>query len=137
MANEIFVDTSGFYSVLVKNDDRHTEANHVLKSAASKKRGLITTDYVLVETATLLKSRGHGKLVRIFFDTIFSSSMCRIQWTDLDRFQDVQTFFLKHIDQAWSFADCLSFHVMKEFRLREALTKDKHFEQAGYIVVLK
>ena len=60
-----------------------------------------------------------------------------VQWTDAECFQEVQSFFLKHVDQAWSFTDCLSFCVMKKLRLRESLTKDEHFEQSGYIVLLK
>lgn len=137
MANEIFIDTSGFYALLVKKDDRHREATRILKAAASKRRGFVTTDYVLDETATLLKARGHGALLPEYFDTIFSTSVCRVEWTDAERFQAVQTFFLKHLDQAWSFTDCLSFSVMKEHRLRESLTKDEHFEHAGFLVLLK
>ncbi len=53
-----------------------------------------------------------------------------------ERFLNVQTFFLKHADQAWSFTDCLSFHVMKQARLRESLTKDTQFEQAGFVALL-
>ncbi len=110
MANEIFIDTSGFYALLIQKDDRHKEATNILKSAATKRRGFVTTDYILDETATLLKARGHSALLREF---------------------------LKHLDQAWSFTDCLSFCVMKEHRLRESLTKDEHFEQSGFIVLLK
>ncbi len=137
MANEIFIDTSGFYALLVQKDDRHKEATRLLKSAATQRRGFVTTDYVLDETATLLKARGHTALLQKYFDTIFSSSVCRVEWTDAECFQAVQTFFLKHLDQAWSFTDCLSFRVMKERRLRESLTKDEHFEHAGYIALLK
>jgi predicted nucleic acid-binding protein len=43
----------------------------------------------------------------------------------------------KHIDQGWSFTDCLSFQVMKARRLREALTKDEHFEKAGFVALLR
>ncbi len=137
MANEIFIDTSGFYALLVQKDDRHKEATRILKSAATKRRGFVTTDNILDETATLLKARGHGALLQAYFNTIFSSSICRVEWTDAECFQAVQAFFLKHLDQAWSFTDCLSFRVMKERRLRESLTKDEHFEHAGFMVLLK
>jgi len=62
---------------------------------------------------------------------------CRTEWTDADRFHAVQSFFLKHADQGWSFTDCLSFRIMKELRLRDALTKDRHVEAAGFAVFLK
>ena len=40
-------------------------------------------------------------------------------------------------DKEWSLTDCLSFVVMKDENLREALTGDQHFEQAGFIALLK
>ena len=57
MARELFVDTSGFFSLLVKNDPQHALADQILRSAATKGRRRVTTDYVLDETATLLKAR--------------------------------------------------------------------------------
>ena len=137
MAAEIFVDTSGFYALLVQGDDQHAAAQRVLSTARRRKRGFLTTDYVLDETSTLLKARGFVHLLAPFFETLGASRACRIEWTDPDRFREAQTFFLKHIDQAWSFTDCLSFRVMKELRLRDALTKDGHFHEAGFVALLK
>ena len=137
MANEVFADSSGFYALLVRDDDRHRVAKRVLSDARRRKRGLVTTDYVLDETATLLKARDLSHLLGPFFETIESSQACRIEWTDVDRVHDTRSFFLKHSDQAWSFTDCLSFRVMKRLRLRDALTKDAHFQQAGFVVLLK
>jgi predicted nucleic acid-binding protein len=137
MAHEIFVDTGGFYSLLVRRDDRHEVAARVLHGAAREKRGFVTTEYVLDEVATLLKSRGHGYLLRGFFEMVFASNACQVEWMDAERFHAASEYFLKHTDQQWSFTDCVSFRVMKFRRLRDALTKDKHFEQAGFVALLK
>ena len=137
MASEVFADTSGFYAMMVKGDDKHASAKRILREARRRKRGFVTTDYVLDETATLLKARGFGHLLIPFFETLDSSRACRVEWTDPDRFQEVRAFFIKHQDQEWSFTDCLSFRVMTHFRLRDALTKDAHFQQAGYKVLLQ
>ena len=40
-------------------------------------------------------------------------------------------------DKSWSLTDCISFVVMNDMNLRDALTGDKHFEQAGYVAILK
>jgi predicted nucleic acid-binding protein len=136
MAPEIFVDTSGFYALLVRGDDKHEAARRLLQNARRRKRGFVTTDYVLDETATLLKARGFVHLLAPLFETLHASRACRVEWTDAERFSDTQAFFLKHADQAWSFTDCLSFRVMKQLRLREALTKDAHFQHAGFVVLL-
>ena len=76
MAHEIFVDTSGFYALLVQRDDKHAEAAQILHAAGTKKRGFVTTDYVLDETATLLKARGPGHKVHNLFETVFASAVC-------------------------------------------------------------
>jgi predicted nucleic acid-binding protein len=54
-------------------------------------------------------------------------------------FVDTSGFYallVKRIDSTWSFTDCLSFHIMKELRLGEALTKDVHFQRAGFTALL-
>lgn len=137
MAHEVFVDTSGFYAIVVKGDNRHAAAQRVLREARRRRRGFVTTDYVLDETATLLKARGFAHLLGPLFDKLEASRAFRIEWTDSERFRDVRTHFLKHADRAWSFTDCLSFVVMSHLRLRDALTKDSHFEQAGYTTLLQ
>ena len=137
MASELFVDTSGFYALLVKNDDRHAAASSYLREAKRKQRSFVTSDYILDETATLLKARGHAHLLDAFFQTVLMSKACRLEWTDSARFDDVRAFFLKHLDQDWSFTDCVSFRIMKELRIRDALTKDRHFHEAGFVALLK
>jgi uncharacterized protein len=110
----------------------HVRASAILGRAAQSGDRFVTTDYVLDETATLLKARGHGHLVEAFFATVFNSAACRVQWMDVDCFSETQRFFLKHHDQDWSFTDCFSFRIMRMLRLRDALTTDVHFRQAGF-----
>lgn len=136
MANEIFVDTSGFYAMLVRSDDRHAAALRILKEARRRKRNFVTSDYVLDETATLFKTRGLRHLLQPFFEKLDESKAFRVEWTGSERFHECRAFFLKHSDQDWSFTDCLSFCVMKQLRLHDALTKDAHFQQAGFRVLL-
>ena len=137
MASEIFVDTSGFYSLLARGDDRHSRATEVLRSAAEDKRRLVTSDYVVDETATLLQARGLVRLIPPFFETVFTSSACRLIWMDADRFHRTRAFFLRNLGRDWSFTDCADFVIMKELRIREALTKDSHFEEAGFVALLR
>ena len=136
MAYEIFVDTSGFYAMLVRSDDKHAAVQRVLRDARRRKRAFVTTDYVLDETATLLKARGLTHLLEPFFEKLDESKAFRIEWTDSERFHDCRAFFLKHCDQAWSFTDGLSFCVMKQLHIHDALTKDVHFRQAGFAMLL-
>ena len=43
----------------------------------------------------------------------------------------------QHRDKQWTLTDCASFIVMRERGITEALTGDRHFEQAGFVALLK
>jgi uncharacterized protein len=136
MAHEVFADTSGFYALLVKRDDRHGQASEFMRDAAKRRLRFVTTDYVIDETATLLQARGHIQVISPFFASVFESRVCRVLWTDADRFAGAKSLFLRRLGQGWSFTDCVSVVVIKELRLKEVLTKDSHFGEAGFAVLL-
>ncbi len=87
MGDETFIDTSGFYSILVRQDRMHGRAVASMADAARNRRRFITTDYVLDESMTLLKSRGFANLVTPLFESIDASAAIRIEWTTLRAFQ--------------------------------------------------
>jgi predicted nucleic acid-binding protein len=126
------VDTSGFYALLVKGNAMHQRASDLVRRASRTSGRFVTTDYILDETATLLKARGHGHLSATLFETVFTSAACRLEWMDPDSFAETRRFFLKHQDQDWSFTNCFSFCLMRRLGLRDALSTDAHFRQAGF-----
>jgi uncharacterized protein len=137
MARETFVDTSGFYALLAERDDMHQKATRILGDARRRRAPFVTTDYVLDETATLLIARGLGHLVDPLLQSTLRSKACSIEWTAAEDFDRAAAFVVNHIDEGWSFTDCVSFQVMKTRRLREALTKDEHFAKAGFVALLR
>ena len=137
MARETFIDTSGFYALLVKRDDMHDRAAQLLGAAEKKRSRFVTTDYVLNETVTLLCARGHGHLVKIFLHSTLQSRACAIDWMNPERFAEAATFLDRHLERGYSFTDCVSFATMKARGLREALTKDEHFNKAGFVALLR
>jgi uncharacterized protein len=136
IAARTFVDTSGFYALLVRGDSNHERASGWLARAADMHGRVVTTDYILDETATLLRARGHGHLVEGLFARVFDSTVCQVEWMDPDRFGETRRFFAKHGDQPWSFTDCFSFVIMRAMGLRDALTTDAHFRHAGFHALL-
>jgi predicted nucleic acid-binding protein len=56
---------------------------------------------------------------------------------DPDLFERGIDLFARRADKAWSLTDCISFVVMTERGLTEALTGDHHFEQAGFLALLR
>ncbi|MCU0726347.1 MAG: PIN domain-containing protein [Planctomycetes bacterium] len=136
MGSDVFVDTGGFYALLVSGDDRHRPAREFMRRARKARRRLVTTDYVIDETATLLEARGLGWLAHRLFESLGTSRALRLEWMDSSRFERTRTLFLRSTGRGWSFTDCSSFVVMGELRVREALAKDAHFADAGFVPLL-
>ena len=97
----------------------------------------ITSDYVIDETATLLKMRGNKHGTRVLFDTLGTSRALSVERISEERYERARTFFLKHLDKEYSFTDCTSFILMKELKLHAALTSDDHFRIAGFDALLR
>jgi hypothetical protein len=130
----IFVDTSAWYAVEVEDDVNHEKACKFLSLIASGKYGIsITTDYVLDETLTLLRSRRDLTSATTFMDKIKKSSSVRVFWIDENLFEKALDIFQKSNHKSWSFTDCTSFVLMRELSISEAFTFDSHFREAAFL----
>jgi predicted nucleic acid-binding protein len=114
MTTETFVDTSGYFSLVNRNDHLHAVAKSIAANLAKGATRLVTTDYVIDETVTLLQSRNLGYVARPWLDQLFSNDSIEIVWMNAERFEEVRRFFTKHADKEWSFTDCFSFCVMRD-----------------------
>jgi len=137
MARETFIDSSGFYALLCEDDAAHRLSLNWLAELRARSGTAVTTDYVLDEAATLLKARGGGHLLPDFFNLVTGSRAVRVEWMHPTRFAKAKDFFLRHADHGYSFTDCVSFVLMRELRLTDALTTDKHFPEAGFKALLR
>lgn len=135
MTTEVFVDTSGFFAVLSPHDRDHAEAIQWM-IGFGEQTPIVTTDYILDETVTLLQSRRQQHLIEPWLTNILKSTNCRIEWMNAERFEQVRNFFAKHSDKDWSFTDCFSFCVMNERQIEQALASDRHFQQAGFSTLI-
>ena len=128
-----FVDTS-YYLALLNADDQWYAAAIKLAPKLRKAR-LVATRWVLMEVADALRdtaSRGiAGEFIR---KLVARTDMVVVSGSDA-LFDRGLRFYEKHRDKEWSLTDCVSFVVMQEANIREALAFDKHFHQAGFRVI--
>ena len=96
---------------------------------------LITTDFVVDETLTLIRLRLGLAPAEIWWRQIDGSTRLRWERIDSNRFEKARTLFFQYRDKDFSFTDCTSFTVMRELRLTHALTTDRHFRQIGFQVI--
>ncbi|MBI4356936.1 MAG: type II toxin-antitoxin system VapC family toxin [Gammaproteobacteria bacterium] len=133
--NKLFVDTSGWMAAADGSEFSHKKMCIVRDDWLEKGGLLITTDYVIDETLTLIRFRMGLKASELWLQQTEESSRIRIEWINELRFEKTKHLFLKLKDKKISFTDCTSFVVMHEMKLRKALTLDKHFKQNGFEVL--
>lgn len=132
MANRIFVDTSGWYALVDRRDQHHAAATRLVQKRVGAGARLVTTDYVVDECCTLTRMRGGWTAAARLLDLLHESPSIDWEWIGSERFENAERWFRRQRDQAYSFTDCASFALMRELRLREALTSDAHFLAAGF-----
>jgi predicted nucleic acid-binding protein len=93
---------------------------------------LLSTDYVLDETLTLLRFRLGLDAAEAWWRAIEASPRVVWEWIDPPRSEKARAWFFRWSDKEFSHTDCTSFVVMRERRIRAALTSDQHFVQAGF-----
>ena len=135
-ASEVFADTSALYALVNRRDSGHAVAKETVSRLVRAGQMIVTTDYVVAETVNLANVRGGALVAGRVLDLIEQSAGIRVEWIGVERFVATKRFFRKHSDHGYSFTDCTSFVVMREERLTEALTTDRHFVEAGFQVLL-
>lgn len=96
---------------------------------------MLTTDYVIDETLTLLRTRLGLDAAEEWWHMVAASRRVRHEPIDGNRAERARAIFFRYRDKDFSFTDCTSFAIMRELRLRAALTTDRHFRQAGFDLV--
>jgi predicted nucleic acid-binding protein len=131
----LFVDTAGWMACADAADPAHEGSRGARDAAMRRGRTLVTTDYVVDETLTLIRTRLGLPAAAAWWRQVEGSPRVRWEWVDPIRAERARDAFFRHGDKAWSFTDCTSFVVMRELKLSQALTTDRHFEQMGFEAV--
>ena len=122
----------GWACLLDRCEAKHEETARLMAEWGQMRRSLVTTDYVVDETVTLLMARRAGGVLGDFFELIEHSAALTLTPVGPGRFREACGYVLKHRDQGYSFTDVTSFIVMNELGMSDALTDDRHFEKAGF-----
>lgn len=130
----LFVDTSGWMACADAGDASHRRCVDARDAALRAGWRLVTTDYVVDETLTLLRLRMGLPAADAWWRQVNDSRRLRWERVDASRFDRAREWFFKQKDKEYSFTDCTSFVVMRELRVTRALATDRHFRQAGFTV---
>ena len=128
----IFADTFYYLALLNPSDRAHLEAVEFPDRLSAR---LITTEYVLLEIGDALSSPADRAIFCSLLEHLKSDSMVLIVPSSTELFERGRAFYEHRPDKDWSLTDCISFVVMAENNVNQALTADHHFEQAGFTIL--
>ena len=126
-----FLDSGYLIALVNKRDDLHEAALAV----SSKFHGpFFTTHLILVELANSLSLPAQRQLAINMIEKIQADPHTTIIPFSSDNFHKAFSLYRKRFDKSWGMVDCFSFSAMDEFGIKQALSLDEHFKQAGYAV---
>ncbi len=131
----LFVDTAGWMACADGADPAHGRACAARDRALKQGLAIVTTDFVVDETLTLVRFRLGVAGAEAWWRMVDGSDRLRWERITVERFERARGLFFKYRDKAFSFTDCTSFAVMQELKLTSALTTDRHFRQMGFQVL--
>ena len=129
----IFVDTGAWFAAFVESDPNHESATRWRR--ANRER-LITTDYILDETLTLLRARDQYDIALRFGLLAFGGRLADVHFLSPDTILEAWQVLQRFSDKGWSFTDCTSRVVMGRLGITAAFAFDNHFRQFGTVLVV-
>jgi predicted nucleic acid-binding protein len=133
MNSNVFVDTSAFYAVLDRDDDNHQKAASTWAEIIGQKCGLVTSNYVLLETLALLQSRIGIEAVRVFQNDV--APLVRAEFVTPEIHSIGIAALLAASKRKLSLVDCISFEIVRSLGLEAVFTFDSHFRAYGFRMI--
>ena len=130
----MLIDTSGWFCIFDEQDARHSAAATIYENTGQK----ITHSFVIAEFIALSEARKkHRREMLEFTHYLVTDSEVGIVWVDEGLNGEALALLRRRIDKEWSLCDAVSFILMENRNIVEALTTDHHFEQAGFVKLLE
>jgi len=129
-----FADT--FYLIALANPNDQFHARAVAWTLGFQGQ-IVTTSWVIAEFADAMASyRNRARCIAMLGD-LRTSTQSKVYPPEPTLFEDGLNLYGARLDKDWSLTDCISFVVMEREGIHEELTGDHHFEQAGFVALLK
>jgi uncharacterized protein len=129
----VFADTFFFLAILNPSDPAHPRASDLSRRLRQPR---VTTAWVLTEMGDAFARDNRAAFLDLM-KLLRDNPLIRVVEPSAELFAAGVAFYAERPDKDWPLTDCISFVVMEREGIREALTGDRHFEQAGFVALLK
>lgn len=127
------MDTSAFYASLHAEDEHHHRARQIFERLRESEVKLVTTNYVLLECASLVQRRKDFASAHNFLSGAIE--FLEVVWIDEPLHREAASIWSKAQSRGLSLVDCASFAAMKKGGIHKAAAFDPHFTQHGFEVI--
>jgi predicted nucleic acid-binding protein len=133
MGGQVFVDTGAWYAVQVTDDIHHAAAQAALHALVESGLPIITSNLVIGETYTLLRTAKGYRAAKRFLDALGHSR--KTERLFITEFLERKAYEIleQYADHPFSFVDATSFALMRQQRMQHAFAFDAHFVTAGFL----
>jgi uncharacterized protein len=133
----VFADTGYWVALLNRRDTLHPKV--IRLSQALRDRPIVTSEMVLTELLNDFSKRGiqSRRLAITLTRDLKQSDNVTIVDQSAELFARSLELYEQRLDKDWSQTDCASFLIMQQYQIAEALAYDRHFEQAGFIALMR
>lgn len=132
MAHELFVDASAWVAVAHTQDNDHQAAKETYSRALQEYQKFVTTNLILAETHAILRRRmGHVASIQ-FLNGLEKSLRVIYIYSDEELEAEAKGILRKCKEHPFSYADAVSFALMKQRGITDVFTYDEHFRVMGF-----
>lgn len=135
--NEVFLDTSFAIALSSITDQHHVRAVQLPHQLQANQNYLVTTQCILLEIGNALSKSKYRMGAIQLLESLEADPNVEIVLLTNDLYIAAFNLFKQRKDKEWGLVDCLSFIVMQNRGITDALTTDIHFQQAGFRALLK
>lgn len=135
MTEKVFVDTSAWKALVDVDDDFHDQAKSIFLKMKTKSTTLVTSNFILDETFTLIRQRC-GLIIALKLRDLFAASKSELIIDRITISDEAGAW--KWFEKDWSklsYTDCVTFAQMGRLGIRKVFTFDQHFTRAGFDVI--
>ncbi len=137
MEPKVFLDTAYAIALSSEEDSLHELALRIADDLEEQQTAMVTTRAILLEIGNALSKKRFRHAAVALLQALESDPKVEIVPFSQELGDKGFDLFRKRPDKDWGLIDCVSFIVMQEQGITQALTTDDHYRQAGFQVLMR
>ena len=130
---EVFVDATAWIAIADASETHHTDAIRIYADLLHRRTYLVTIDLIIAEAQIWIRRRINYQAAMTFLERVNQSAQIEIIYLDASLEAETKAILQQYANQDFSFADAAAFALMRQRRITDAFTFDRHFITAGFL----